>query len=174
MNDEILKHLADTFAAFNSRRPSGYREALNFCSDLMDICVNSLHELAQREYEAYGTDGWKPSASKFAAFVGLNPEEIFGVPEDIDIVQSRFDDFESPVNADAETFSFVNQALTDLLREENGRTLIDVIVSRIVKEEPLQKIGNRYGVSRERIRQQEARALRTMKSNLEVRLAAAA
>jgi hypothetical protein len=175
MNTEILKHIDDIFADFHGRRPTGRMEAFNFCSTIMDICVNSLYELAQEDYEAYGTmEGWKPSVKKFAEFLGLNPEDIFGFPIGVEFVRTQLDNLPKLTDSDAETLSLIGQTVIDLGREENGDKLIDVIVSRFVKDHSLQSIGDRYDLTRERIRQLERRAIRIMRENLEVRMAQAA
>jgi len=70
--------------------------------------------------------------------------------------------------ADDEIRSLVNQKLQEFKKTLKNKEL-DIFENKLLSEKPatLQEIGDRYGITRERIRQIEARLLRKIKSFLE-------
>ncbi len=70
--------------------------------------------------------------------------------------------------ADDEIKSLVNQKLQEFKKTLKDKEL-DIFQNKLLSEEPatLQEIGDKYGITRERIRQIEARLLRKIKSFLE-------
>jgi RNA polymerase sigma-32 factor len=85
----------------------------------------------------------------------------------LDVLKSSADTAEEAV-ADAEFRSLVGQHI-----REFGQTLKDkdrvIFDHRLLAEDPmtLQEIGDKYGISRERVRQIESRVKRKLKAHLE-------
>jgi len=165
MTCNLLEHLTANFKMFHGKLPSSRRHLVEFTSETVDLGITKLYEMLGAEFEAYGVDGYKPSVKRICSFLGESPEDVFGLPPQI---EQTYDNVEKVVFRPPPQHLLAIRRLVDKLRDKNERmaTVIEMRFGLVDgQEHTLEEIGQMFGLTRERIRQIEAKAMRFLKTH---------